>query len=356
MERQKNIYSAVLPRLEEGASFALATILETEDGAPQVPGASALFSERGLVLGTLGGGAVEADSQKRAVACLRREKSLCFRLDLRGDIDSTEEAVCGGSVLILVDGSPASHLGALRDLKSALSARRPGILATRLEVDSAGGARVSRLWASAPEWQKLIDYNQFASRDENLEDVFRKGRPVLLRQSGAQGERGQTLLFLEPLSPLPRLVIAGAGHIGQALAHLAKLLDFEVTVIDDRAEYANPQRFPEADALLISKVEPALRRFSISTDTYIVIVTRGHSQDAEALNACIRSQAAYIGMIGSRRKIALMREKFLAEGWASAEEFDRVHAPIGLPIGSTTVAEIAVSIAAELVHARSQTV
>ena len=125
-------------------------------------------------------------------------------------------------------------------------------------------------------------------------------------------------------------------------------------MIDDRAEFAGPARFPDADRIIVDKPGRALRSLTAGRDTYIVIVTRGHRDDADALRACVRSEAAYIGMIGSRSKVSLVREKFLGEGWASPVEFDRVHTPIGLPIGSRTVEEIAVSIAAELVQVRSR--
>ena len=150
------------------------------------------------------------------------------------------------------------------------------------------------------------------------------------------------------------MIIAGAGHIGRALAHLAHLLDFEVTVIDDRAEYANSHNIPDADHLVVGNIGKALRRMPGTPDTYIVIVSRGHKDDGEALRACLDADVAYIGMIGSKRKISLMRDEFISQGWASATELDRVHAPIGLEIGSKTVPEIAVSIGAQLVQIRYQ--
>jgi xanthine dehydrogenase accessory factor len=163
-----------------------------------------------------------------------------------------------------------------------------------------------------------------------------------------------SLLFLDPVFPLPQLVIAGAGHVGRALSHLGSLLSFDVTVIDDRPQYANRERLPDADYIIVNDIGQAIRDFPISTDTFIVIVTRGHSQDAEALRPCISSDAAYIGMIGSIRKTELMRKKFLEEGWATLRQFNRVHAPIGVSINSKTVEEIAVSIAAQLIQVRSQ--
>ena len=138
------------------------------------------------------------------------------------------------------------------------------------------------------------------------------------------------------------------------MCHLGSLLDFEVTVIDDRPEFANRERLPDADTIIVDDIGEAMRAVPISDDTYIVIVTRGHEKDADALRQCINSEAAYVGMIGSARKIKLMREKFLEEGWATSAQWNRIHAPIGVEIQSKTVQEIAVSIAAQLVLARRQ--
>jgi xanthine dehydrogenase accessory factor len=171
-------------------------------------------------------------------------------------------------------------------------------------------------------------------------------RPCLVEGEGR-------LTFIEPVLPLPRLVIAGAGHVGRAVARLGSLLDWIVTVIDDRPEFANAANVPEADEIVVGGIGEALRRIEDSADNYFVIVTRGHQKDAEALRAVIGRPAAYVGMIGSKTKTELMHGEFLKRGWATADEWGRVHAPIGLEIGSKTVEEIAVSIAAELVLVRS---
>ncbi len=131
-------------------------------------------------------------------------------------------------------------------------------------------------------------------------------------------------------------------------------MDFEVTVIDDRPEFANTENIPDADHIIVDNIEQAMNGLPFDRDSFVVIVTRGHRNDAEALRPCIGSDAGYIGMIGSAKKISLMREKFLEEGWARPEQFDRVYAPIGIDIGSKTVEEIAVSIAAQLVEIRSR--
>jgi xanthine dehydrogenase accessory factor len=148
------------------------------------------------------------------------------------------------------------------------------------------------------------------------------------------------------------LLIVGGGHVGQAVALQASLIGFDVVVIDDRPEFADPALFPEGVTTLCGDIEKEVADFPVADDTYIVVVTRGHKHDAEALQACIHSPAAYIGMIGSRRKVALIRKSFIESGLATEEELDRVFAPIGLDIGSVTVPEIATSIAAQLIAVR----
>jgi CTP:molybdopterin cytidylyltransferase MocA len=161
-------------------------------------------------------------------------------------------------------------------------------------------------------------------------------------------------LFIEPIFPIPELIIAGAGHVGQSVSHLSSLLGFEVTVIDDRPEYCNIDKCPDADHLIVENIAKAIHEIPKTPDTYVVIVTRGHQYDSDVLRQCIVSDAAYIGMIGSKRKIRLMRGKFIEEGWSTPSQFDHIHAPIGIEIGSKTVQEIAVSICAQLVLVRNQ--
>ena len=353
MSGRKTIYPEVLLRLESQEPVVLATIVEAEGATPQVPGASALFGERGLLLGTLGGGILESDAGQRALLCLKKKSSLYYRFDLQGEDLAAGEPVCGGLVWILADGTPGAQEETWRRLTAALLARRSGVLVTRVDRGRDDRVEVERIWLD--EKTPDLEAGPFLRRfTRELVQARRQEKPVLVQEQGTLPENRQTLFFLEPISPLPRLLIVGAGHIGQALARQAAWLDFDVTVIDDRADYASRDRFAQGAALVVADIEAAVREFPVSADTYIVIVTRGHSHDAEALRACIHSPAAYVGMIGSRHKVALMRERFLGAGWASAREWDRVRTPIGLKIGSRTVEEIAVSIAAEIVQVRSR--
>jgi xanthine dehydrogenase accessory factor len=157
--------------------------------------------------------------------------------------------------------------------------------------------------------------------------------------------------YVDEIEAAPRLVIAGAGHVGQSLAEIAAGLGFEVTIIDDRADCASEQRFPRAKHRIVGEIEAELRRATIDARTYVVIVTRGHRHDGKALSAVLDSPARYVGLIGSKRKVMTIFADLLAQG-ASIDALCKVHAPVGLEIGAVTVPEIALSIAAELVAVR----
>lgn len=352
----KNIYVHLFNLLEERKSLVLGTIIDTIGSAPQVPGASALFSEEGLIEGTLGGGLLEFDAQKKALQVLKKKTSLISEFSLQEDIHAEGGAICGGEVKILIDASPEVHRDAFHNLSQSLNERQPGVLATFISKFSEGRVSLLRYWIERAEKIQIdleIDHSLF---QEEVKDTLTEGKPKLLKikEEISPEKAEERLFFLEPIFPLPQLVIAGAGHIGQVVANLGSLLNFEVTVIDDRAEFANKERFPGADHVIVDEIGKSVQDFPISPDTYLVIVTRGHRCDADALRECINSDVAYIGMIGSRRKIKLMRKEFLDQGWATPDQFDRVYAPIGTDIQSKTVEEIAISIAAQLVLVRSQ--
>lgn len=158
-------------------------------------------------------------------------------------------------------------------------------------------------------------------------------------------------VFYEIFLPPESLVIVGAGHIAVPLAQVGKLLDFEVTVIDDRPAFANPQRFPTADHLIVADFEQSLAHLPIGPRTYLVLVTRGHVHDVASLRRVIHSPAPYIGMIGSKRRVFAVLKLLHREG-VPTEKLLRLHAPIGLNIKTETPAEIAVNIGAELVKIR----
>jgi len=330
-----------------GEGLVLATVVETAGSTPQVPGAAAIFSGAGLVAGTVGGGLLEARVEAAAKEALGDGKARLLSVRLDADPSDAAGAICGGEARILVDPGVGTSQGVFAAAVAGFKKRRAGVLASRIVGGPGGAVAVERGFrpSGAPV---LADDPVFGEIAPGLlEDTVASGRPRLL----AEGDRRT---FIEPVLPLPRLVIAGAGHIGRALAKLGSLLDFSVTVIDDRGEFANAANLPEADEIIVGGIGEAVRCVEDSPDNYFVVVTRGHLRDAEALRAAIGRGAAYVGMIGSRTKVELMRGEFLAGGWATAETWAAIHAPIGLDIGSRTVEEIAVSIAAELVRVRAR--
>ncbi len=162
---------------------------------------------------------------------------------------------------------------------------------------------------------------------------------------------GATSIYAEVLESKPAFVVVGAGHIGRSLAKLADFLDFHVVVIDDREDFADPERLPEADQVICGEYEEALDGLAIDANTSIVMVTRGHKQDELALRHALGRGAGYVGMIGSKRRTGAVLEHLRAEGFDPIE-LERVRTPIGLDIGAETPEEIAISIMAEVVMQR----
>ncbi len=163
---------------------------------------------------------------------------------------------------------------------------------------------------------------------------------------------GGMSVFLEPLVPAPQLVIFGAGHIGACLAQMGKMLEFQVTVVDNRPEFANAERLPWADAIVAEDYIAAIDTLTFTGRTYIIILTHKHAHDFEVLETCLPRQWCYLGMIGSKAKVATVFEQLKEKG-VTEETIKKIHAPVGIRIGASSPAEIAISILAEIVQVRS---
>jgi len=328
----KYSFPKIVETLAAGRGLVLATIVEAEGSTPQVPGASAVFSAAGLIAGTVGGGLLEARVEAAAGEALGDGTARLLTVRLDADPADAEGAICGGTAKVLVDPGVGGDRAVFERALEGFRKRRPGRLVTEIRPGRRDGVTVERRF-----------------EEEGAAAAGEPGGGAIRWMKGSDGR----ITFVVPVLPLPRLVIAGAGHVGRAVARLGAGLDFSVTVIDDRPEFANAAGVPEADEVVVGDIGASLTMRAAGPDDYVVIVTRGHEKDAEALRAVIGRPAAYVGMIGSRRKVELMRREFLEHGWATAGEWARVRAPIGLAIGSKTVEEIAVSIAAELVQVRA---
>lgn len=321
--------------------------------APQKPGSWAIFGLKGLLAGTIGGGKIENLISQKAIKAIKTKKSGYFEFELNENIAEQDSVICGGKMNIFIDALPKNYSTIISSITESYSNKIPGVLVTILTVQSSSNYTLERYWITsndkAPSSHKLPgivldEINSMLERD--IPGDYKE--EIIVSPS----EKGNNLIFLEYIKPLPELIIAGAGHIGKALCQIGKLLDFEVTIWDDRMEYANAENLPNADHILSGDFSNSLGKIKIDRDSFLVIVTRGHSQDSDVLKHFIRSKAGYIGMIGSRKKVAQIRELFLSNGWATTAEWEKVHAPIGLDINSKTVNEIAISIAAELIQER----
>ncbi len=350
----KNIYLKIPGLQSVSSELVLATVAGNTGSTPQKPGSSALFNRSGLITGTVGGGVVEGRVKEFATGSTQTKKSGFLRFSLNKDISDKEEAICGGEISVLIDATPFNYLAVFRELRKSFTAKDPGVLITMVSETREGDIHINRYWMTRNSVPSIPDEFLGKIRIE-AEEILYGLNPGDFRQVQFPdtGPGISPLFLLEPVFPLPQLVIAGAGHIGKALSHLGKMLDFEVTMVDDREEFANPDNLPDADHILVADIGATVQEIEKNPDTYLVIVTRGHKDDAEALKSCIRSGAAYVGMIGSKGKVAKMHTEFISSGLATEEEWSHIHAPVGLGIKSRTVEEIAVSIAAEIIMVKN---
>jgi xanthine dehydrogenase accessory factor len=351
----KNIYLDFLETNTHSTGFVIATVTESVGSTPQKPGSSALFDSRGLLSGTVGGGAVEAQIQDFALKSSVTKESGYLHFSLSKDVSHKYEAICGGRISVLVDANPFNHIPVFEAVRQSLSANTPGVLISMVTVIREPEVLINRYWMTLESKPQMPVEFMEKIEPEVMKMISSPGRDDFRKlELSIPGEEPASIFFLELLLPPDHLVIAGAGHIGKALSHLGKILDFEVTVIDDREDFANDSNLPDADHIIVRDIGEAMKEIEKDSKTFIVIVTRGHSNDAEALKPCIGSNAAYVGMIGSRAKTAKMHKEFVTNKWADEEQWGKIFTPIGLEIGSKTVEEIAVSIAAQLILVRNE--
>lgn len=339
----------LLDQLDRGQPVAYTALVETRGSTPQKPGAVMLVFPDGSQIGTLGGGCVEAEVKRRALQLLDTGSAEILTFQLDSDYGWDDGLICGGRMKMLVDPLRPAEMDQeqrsyYRELHEVVKAGRGCTEAVILDPDKAGGGQ--------PADRFLLDeQGRFITRLGSGE------LPPQLREQVKPLVRRPRPYVLEGISYLPhlrrcRLVIVGAGHVGQKVGELAAAVDFDVWVVDDRSDYCSPERFPKAKRLIVADLDTALSGLELDSDTFCIIVTRGHNHDEEALYHLAETPAGYVGLIGSKRKIKLIYADLLAEG-ISPEALRRVQAPLGIDIGSQSVPEIAVSIVAELVAFRN---
>jgi xanthine dehydrogenase accessory factor len=349
------VYTKILELMAQGQAVVLATIIRLSGSGPRGPGAKILVLENGNGIGTIGGGFLEARVLQEAGEVLRKQWPSLLRLSMMGkDVEKTE-MLCGGDVEVFLEPilpknpKQASLYDKVRSIQKSGAA---GLLATLVNEDLLvdGTAPKMVIERNGAVLGSIPSRPLEAILTEEKTEFLRKRKPVLVSYREKEGR--ELRLFVEPIAADPVVYIFGGGHVSSQIVPLANHVGFQVVVVDDRAEFADPERFPDAREVLQMDFKGAMGRLPIDKASYMVIVTRGHAHDKTVLEQCLRSQAGYIGMIGSRRKKAIIYEKLLDEGF-TREDLDRVHSPIGLDIGAETPEEIGVSIVAELIQVRA---
>jgi xanthine dehydrogenase accessory factor len=305
------IYEELLSLLRQGA-VVVATVVSTKGSVPREVGAKMLITcDRSI--DTIGGGAGEAKVITQAREVLQTGEKRRIEIDLTGSPKRQTEGVCGGWMEILLE-------------------RWQGDVAIAIA-------------------QQIITELKLG-RSVILVTNFGDGHPYLIKEKGERKKEKDSEFFIEVLEPEPMLLIVGAGHVGEQLARVAHLVGFQIAIQDDRPEWANSERYPQAD-FIYSNIEQALEAFSNHPSLHVALVTRGYRYDLDALMALLNRNlpCAYIGMIGSERRVMQVYEQTKQMG-ISEDKLKSIYAPIGLDIGALTPAEISVSISAELIMLR----
>ena len=341
------IFHSIAGLLAGGESLVLATIVSRSGSAPRAVGSRMVVRRDGTIIGTIGGGILEARAQELAKEVFQHGQAVLKKYVLTPQDASQMGMVCGGVVQTLVqflDASQPGNLELYQAIVASLEARQRAWLITVLPSD---------FDVPQPTDQCLIKNegtivgNLDQQAVQALVAQASVGQPELISYQGKE-------YLVESLCHAGTVYIFGAGHVSQQLAPLATLVGFSTVVLDDRQEFANRERFPNvAEVIVLDSFQRALEGLEINADSYLVLVTRGHAHDHTVLRQALKTKAGYIGMIGSRRKRDAVYAAMAKEGFVQ-QDFDRVFSPIGLAIGAETPEEIAVSIVAELIQVRAE--
>ena len=343
----KNISKTALELLKSGEDFVQATILSSEGSTPRGAGTSMLIKKDGAIIGTVGGGPLEGNIMATAPEVFAGEKAIVRSYVFDGNDAAAVGAICGGSATVLIDYIKAADSDNLTFFEELYDAARSGSRSRIVTIVPQSGDFAERkqcLW--------LSDGSLAGTGGCDSEIVG------ILEESGDSYHAftclENRLIYVTPVGTNGTVYIFGAGHCGQKLSDVLYTIGFETVVIDDREEFCNATRFPNADRLIVpEEIQKPFDDTVFDGDSYIVIVTRGHAHDELVLRHALKTDAYYIGMIGSSKKRGALYARLLADGYTQSH-LDRIHSPIGLDIGADSPEEIAISIAGELIQTRAK--
>lgn len=353
----KDIYQILSELFEKGRLSVLATIINQTGSSPRSIGTKCLILDDGSLVGTIGGGTLEAQTLKMAKKVFDTGLPVRLSFSLKNTDGSSMGMLCGGQVEILLElVSPRNpiYLSMFKQCMSIINEGGAGLMATVIDQDAWQHDEVPKMFlvkdgesiGSLPGGGEIEDVLL-----AKMGRILDSGQPVIFPVVDDGGNR--TEIFAEPVSSIPVLYVFGGGHVSKQIVPLASRVGFQVVVIDDRQEFADSRHFPEAKEVYQFPFQGVMHRLPVGKSSFLVIVTRDHTHDKEVLGQALKTEARYIGMIGSKRKKKIIFEKLLEEGFTE-KDFRRVHAPIGLEIGAETPEEIAVSIVAELIKVKAQ--
>ncbi|MFP6679324.1 MAG: XdhC family protein [Dehalococcoidia bacterium] len=346
------VFREAVSQLNDERQVVLATVVKTSGSTPQKPGAKLLVRDDGSGVGTLGGGCVEGDIWFAAQQLLKSGGVAEMReYELNEELAAEDGLICGGTMYFLIDPvrDPMDYQVHAEEVVAAYEGGPPVAIANVMVV---------------PEGSDFTVGSKLLIR-ENGEMVGSLGDPGLDERSARNGANLMALgkqeyfvddktgveLFIEAFTTPPTMVLAGGGHVSKAIEPIARSVGMRVFVVDDRPEFANVERFPEAEIVLNKDFVSGIAELPINANTFIVIATRGHRYDDTALEAAARTPARYVALLGSKRKTIMIYEELLRRG-VPMDRVRSLRAPSGLDISARTPEEIAISIVAEILMFR----
>ena len=347
----ESVFKAAVQELDDRNPMVVATVVRTSGSTPQKSGAKLLVREDGSGVGTLGGGCVEGDIWFAAQELLKRGGDAELRdYQLNEDLAAQDGLVCGGTMYFLID--PVRETDPYRDFAAqAVDAYTGGSPMAIVNVTAAPSK--SNVAVGAKMLVRENGDTQGGLGDEILEAMtVEKARDLM-----AMGKNDYLYLdsgiecYIEAYTTPPTLVLIGGGHVSKAIAPIAKSVGFRIFVFDDREQFANPERFPEADITLVGDYRDGFDKLPVNANSFVVVASRGHQFDDAAVSGALKTPASYVGLLGSKRKTILIYEELIRNGF-DPDQLRRINAPIGLDIGGRTPEEIALSVMSEIVAFR----
>lgn len=344
-----NLLSAINKSYENNENFVIATTLEKSGSTPQNEGAKMLIKQDLSIVGTIGGGLVEALTIQAAAKVFTQKTFRIEKLVLSDKYKGSLGMVCGENLNILLeymDYNDKNRMKFFEEMTMLQKNKTDFVIITRIPKEENKIMHLEK-WICTETGLYGLESDEILGIIKGIKenfDAIKYREPFL--------EKNQ--YFIEPFFNNENVYILGAGHVGKVLAEFCKILGFYVVVVDDREEFANPERFKTSNEIVVIPSFECLTDYvRINEYSYVIIVTRGHSYDKEVLAQMLLTEAQYIGMIGGKSKWKQMQQSLLEEGF-TPEDLERIHSPIGLPIHGKTTEEIAISIVAEMIQVRRE--